>query len=94
MRMGSGDSDLMVSDPIPAEVMKEASAQPAEAVLAMKVDDSENAFVILEVEEPGNGARTLAAVNDVENLSRVKLPSGRGDFAAGARRRADRRAAQ
>lgn len=68
-----GDIDMVVGDPNNAEVLKEAGAHRAEAVLAMMVDDSENAFVILAVKELGGSARTLAAVNDAANLSRVKL---------------------
>ncbi len=68
-----GDTDLVVGDPSSADVLREAGAHRAEAVLAMMVDDSENAFVILAVKELGGGARTVAAVNDAANLSRVKL---------------------
>ena len=68
-----GDADLVVGDPSDIEVLREAGAHRAEAVLAMMVDDSENAFVILAVKELGGGARTVAAVNDSANLGRVKL---------------------
>ena len=68
-----GDADLVVGDPSNIEVLQEAGAHRAEAVLAMMVDDSENAFVILAVKELGGGARTVAAVNDSANLGRVKL---------------------
>ena len=68
-----GDTDLVVGDPSNIEVLREAGAHRAEAVLAMMVDDSENAFVILAVKELGGSARTVAAVNDAANLSRVKL---------------------
>ncbi len=67
------DIDLVVGDPSSNAVLKEAGAQDAQAVLAMMVDDSENAFVILAVKEMGGKARTVAAVNDAANLSRVKL---------------------
>ena len=67
------DTDLVVGDPSSIEVLQEAGAHHAEAVLAMMVDDSENAFVILAVKELGGGARTVAAVNDAANLARVKL---------------------
>lgn len=68
-----GDTDMVVGDPSSTEVLLEAGAQNAEAVLAMMVDDSENAFVILAVKELGGSARTIAAVNDAANLSRVRL---------------------
>lgn len=68
-----GDADLVVGDPSNIEVLQEAGAHRAEAVLAMMVDDSENAFVILAVKALGGSARTVAAVNDSANLARVKL---------------------
>ena len=68
-----GDTDVVVGDSSNIEVLREAGAHRAESVLAMMVDDSENAFVILAVKELGGGARTVAAVNDSANLGRVKL---------------------
>lgn len=65
--------DLVVGDPSNADVLREAGAHLADAVLAMLVDDSENAFVVLAVKELGGSARTVAAVNDAQHLSRVKL---------------------
>ena len=67
------ETDMVVGDPSDIEVLREAGAHRAEAVLAMTVDDSENAFVILAVKELGGGARTVVAVNDSTNLGRVKL---------------------
>ena len=67
------DVDIVIGDPNNADVLREAGAHRAEAVLAMMVDDSENAFVILAVKELGGHVRTVAAVNDAANLSRVKL---------------------
>ncbi|MEO8124277.1 MAG: NAD-binding protein [Burkholderiales bacterium] len=67
------DTDLVVGDPSNIEVLREAGAHRAEAVLAMMVEDSENAFVILAVKELGGSARTVTAINDAANLSRVKL---------------------
>ena len=63
----------MIGDPSSNEVLLQAGAHRAEAVLAMMVDDAENAFVVLAVKELGGSARTVAAVNDAANLSRVKL---------------------
>ena len=68
-----GNIDMVVGDPSSNAVLKEAGAQNAQAVLAMMVDDSENAFVILAVKEMKGKAQTVAAVNDATNLSRVKL---------------------
>lgn len=69
----SRDADIVVGDPSNNEVLREAGADKAEAVLAMMTDDSENAFVILAVKELDGSARTVAAVNDSAHLSRVKL---------------------
>ena len=70
---GEAQVDTVVGDPSSNAVLKEAGAHDAQAVLAMMVDDSENAFVILAVKEMKGKARTVAAVNDAANLSRVKL---------------------
>ncbi|MGH9617127.1 MAG: voltage-gated potassium channel protein [Acidobacteriaceae bacterium] len=67
------DVDIVVGDPNLTDVLREAGADKAEAVLAMLIDDSENAFVILAVKELGGSARTVAAVNDARHLDRVKL---------------------
>jgi voltage-gated potassium channel len=55
------------------EVLREAGADRADAVLAMTGDDSENAFLVLAVKELAGSARTVAAVNDAHHLSRIKL---------------------
>lgn len=65
--------DLVVGDPSMTDVLREAGADKAEAVLAMMADDSENAFCILAVRELGGSARTVAAVNDARHMGRVKL---------------------
>jgi voltage-gated potassium channel len=67
------DVDVVVGDPSMTDVLREAGADRAEAVLAMLADDSENAFVVLAVKELAGTARTVAAVNDARHLSRVKL---------------------
>lgn len=65
--------DIVVGDPSMTEILREAGADRAEAVLAMLGDDSENAFAILAVKELNGTAKTVAAVNDARHLSRVKL---------------------
>lgn len=67
------DVDTVVGDPSMVEVLREAGAHRAQAVLAMLPDDSENAFTVLAVKELNGTARTVAAVNDARHLSRVKL---------------------
>lgn len=66
-------ADVVVGDPSMVDVLREAGAHRAEAVLAMLADDSENAFTVLAVKELNGPARTVAAVNDARHLSRVKL---------------------
>ncbi len=72
-KANDGEVDMLFGDPSSDAVLREAGAHEAQAVLAMMVDDSENAFVILAVKAMGGKARTVAAVNDAANLSRVKL---------------------
>ena len=67
------EDDLVIGDPSSVEVLREAGAHKAEAVLAMLRDDSENAFVILAVKELGGNARTVASVEDATHLRRIKL---------------------
>ncbi|HET7268929.1 MAG TPA: voltage-gated potassium channel protein [Oleiagrimonas sp.] len=65
--------DVVTGDPGSVEVLRQAGADKATAVLAMADDDSENAFVILAARELGGHARTVAAVNDGHHLARIKL---------------------
>jgi voltage-gated potassium channel len=65
--------DVIVGDPSMVDVLREAGADKANAVLAMLEDDSENLFVVLAVKEISGTVRTVAAVNDARHLGRVKL---------------------
>lgn len=65
-------ADILVGEGSDLEVLRKAGAERAKAVLALGDDDSENAFVVLAVKEIGEGIRTVAAVSDARNLSRVK----------------------
>lgn len=67
------DVDVVVGDSSDIDVLRQAGAHVAKAVLAMRDDDAENAFTVLAVKELGGGARTVAAVNDARHLSRIKL---------------------
>lgn len=67
------DADVVIGDPSMTDVLREAGAERANAVLAMLADDSENAFIVLAVKELAPKVRTVAAVNDARHLSRVKL---------------------
>jgi len=67
------DVDIVVGDPGSSEVLRQAGADKATAVLAMLDDDAENAFVVLATRELGGSVRTVAAVNDAAHLGRVRL---------------------
>ncbi|HZV91614.1 MAG TPA: voltage-gated potassium channel protein [Caldimonas sp.] len=67
------ETDTVIGDASRTDVLKQAGADRATAVLAMMADDSENAFIVLAVKELGGGAQTIAAVNDSRHLSRIKL---------------------
>jgi voltage-gated potassium channel len=69
----SGEADIVVGDAGNVAVLRQAGAERAQAVLAMLDDDSENAFIVLAVKEIGGPARTVAAVNDANHLSRIRL---------------------
>ena len=69
----SQDDDIVVGDAGNAATLREAGCDKATAILAMLEDDSENAFAILAVRELGTEGRTVAAVNNPENLGRVRL---------------------
>lgn len=64
--------DLVLGDSSDTDTLKSAGADAALAVLALRADDSENAFVVLAVKELEGQARTVAAVNDGKNLGRVR----------------------
>lgn len=65
--------DVVVGDPGSLDVLRQAGADKAAAVLAMSSDDSENAFTVLATRELHGSARTVAAVTDAQHLNRVKL---------------------
>ncbi len=65
-------ADLMVGDPSDVEVLRAAGCKDALAILALRVDDSENAFIVLAAKELGGTARTVAAVKNSKNLTRVR----------------------
>ncbi|MGA9856183.1 MAG: voltage-gated potassium channel protein [Gammaproteobacteria bacterium] len=64
--------DVVVGDPSDLEVLRQAGAHLAKAVLALSDDDSRNAFVVLAMRELAEQVKTVAAVNDARNLASVK----------------------
>lgn len=69
----SATTDVVVGDPSNVDILREAGADKAEAVLAMLDDDGENAFVILALRELGGSASSIAAINDAANERRIML---------------------
>jgi len=64
--------DVVVGDPTDLSVLKTAGADRAKGVLALSTDDPENGFVVLGVNEINPTTRTVAALNDPKNESRLK----------------------
>jgi voltage-gated potassium channel len=72
----SGDidpEDLIVGDANSLETLRRAGADQAQAVLAMRADDSDNAFIVLAVKELKGRAKTVVAINDSKHMERIKL---------------------
>lgn len=63
--------DVLVGDASDTDILRQAGIETAEAILALRADDSENAFVILAAKELHSRAKTVAAVNDSKNHDRV-----------------------
>ncbi|MGH8284118.1 MAG: voltage-gated potassium channel protein [Gammaproteobacteria bacterium] len=68
----TGGLDVVVGDSSNLEVLRQAGAHQAKAVLALSDDDSRNAFVVLAMRELAEGVKTVVAVNDARNLASVK----------------------
>ncbi|MGC2221785.1 MAG: ion channel, partial [Methylocella sp.] len=72
----SGDidaDDLIVGDANSLETLRKACADQAQAVLAMRADDSDNAFIVLAVKELKGRAKTVIAISDSKHMERIKL---------------------
>jgi len=66
-------ADIIEGDPSSRAVLEEAGVVDAKYVLAMRVDDPENAFIVLAVKEiKASKARTVAVVNSSENLEKIR----------------------
>jgi voltage-gated potassium channel len=66
-------ADLIVGDANSLETLRLACADQAQAVLAMRADDSDNAFIVLAVKELKGKAKTVVAINDSKHMERIKL---------------------
>jgi voltage-gated potassium channel len=65
--------DLIVGDANSLDTLRRAGADQAQAVLAMRADDSDNAFIVLAVKELKGRAKTVVAINDSKHMERIKL---------------------
>lgn len=66
-------ADFIVGDPSDVSTLRAAGAANARAVLALRDDDAENAFVVLAMRELAPNVRTVAMVNNERNLHRLRL---------------------
>jgi voltage-gated potassium channel len=67
------DADVIVGDATDAEILKEAGADQALYLLALRSDDSENAFIILASREVCSArTRTVALANTATHLRKIK----------------------
>jgi voltage-gated potassium channel len=69
------DADLIIGDPTDTEVLRKAGAEFSRAILALRNDDSENAFIVMAAKDIGGQVKTVAAVKNANNLQRVKRVS-------------------
>lgn len=67
-------TDVLVGDATTLDVLKEAGLAEAQYLLALKDDDSENAFIILAAKElVGNSSvKTVSVVNESVHLSKIQ----------------------
>lgn len=64
--------DIVVGNPSSLEVLREAGAGQARAVLALSRDDNKNAFVVLAMRELAPDVKTVVAVRNPDNLTSVR----------------------
>lgn len=66
-------TDMIRGDATDAAVLTQANAAQATYILALRADDSENAFIVLAAKEVGGEkTRTVALVNNTIHLNKVK----------------------
>jgi voltage-gated potassium channel len=64
--------DVVVGDPTDLSVLRTAGADKARGVLALSIDDAENGFVVLGINELAPTIPTVVALNDPKNQFRLK----------------------
>ena len=65
-------ADVVVGDATDAGVLEQVSVGAARAVLSLREDDAENAFVVLAVKEAAPSTKTVTSVNDSKHLQKIK----------------------
>jgi voltage-gated potassium channel len=65
-------ADYIVGDASDIEILRKAGGEKALAILALRADDSENAFIVMAAKELAGGARTVAAIKNSKNLQRLQ----------------------
>jgi len=67
-------TDVVIGDSTTLDVLKEAGLEKAKYLLALKDDDSENAFTILAAKElvAGSNFKTVSVVNESVHLSKIQ----------------------
>lgn len=66
------EADVVSGDPTRDDVLRTAGVPQARAVMALRDDDAENAFIVLAVKELAPAVRTIAAVNDIAHLGKIR----------------------
>jgi voltage-gated potassium channel len=65
-------NDLITGDASDSEILKQAQADTARAILALTDDDSDNAFIILAAKDVNEKIKTVVAVSDAHNMAKIK----------------------
>ncbi|MBN2856465.1 MAG: NAD-binding protein [Halothiobacillaceae bacterium] len=65
-------ADLIIGDASDSEILKQAQADTARAILALTDDDSDNAFIILAAKDVNEKIKTVVAVSDAHNMKKIK----------------------
>jgi len=65
-------ADVITADATRNETLELAGVPHAKAVLTLREDDAENAFAVLAVKELAPGVKTIAGVNDVRHVSKIR----------------------
>ncbi|CUA93357.1 TrkA-N domain/Ion channel [Thiomonas bhubaneswarensis] len=66
------DIDMVVGDPSRSQTLQQAGVPQARAVLVLRDDDADNAFIVLAVKELAPSVRTVAAVQDARNVAKIR----------------------